>query len=227
MLAMDEPICKYAGAVVLVIPTLTMLFVTYMLVRYVRPSSSERLVNWDEDAGEWVSLSKVQPLARECSSSRLQRKTSRHSRNSIFIQLGRAATGELPIHASRPDVGIPEPADHPMSMSVRLSQSLKESFAADFLDRYAHFFDAYVNVRGAWLAAPLMLLQQYVMAAFLGLAVASGGCHVEQVRISLLPCNRTRAEHHALARSLTYAAWSGRQPVDSLAHPHFHAAPRR
>jgi hypothetical protein len=188
MIAMDEPVCKYAGAVVLMIPTLTMLFVTYMLVRHVRPSSSKRLVKWDEDAGEWVSLSKVQPFARERSSSRLERKTSRRSRNAFFIHLGRAAIGELPIHASRPDIGILEPSGHPMSMSVRLSQSLKEPFAADFLDRYAHFFDPYVNVRGAWLAVPLMLLQQYVMAAFLGLAVASGGCHYEQVRISLLSC---------------------------------------
>ena len=70
-----------------------------------------------------------------------------------------------------------------MSMSMRLSQNVKESLVADFLDRYAHLFDAYLNVRGAWLSVPLMLVQQYVMAAFLGLAVASGGCRFEQVRV--------------------------------------------
>ena len=76
-------------------------------------------------------------------------------------------------------------------MSMRMSHSLKESLAADFLDRYAHLFDAYIHVRGAWLALPLMLVQQYVMAAFLGLAVASGGCHYEQVRIALV-CSEHR-----------------------------------
>jgi hypothetical protein len=39
-------------------------------------------------------------------------------------------------------------------------------------------------MRGAWLTLPLLLLkqcaQQYVMAAFLGLAVPSGGCGYEQ-----------------------------------------------
>jgi hypothetical protein len=191
MIAMDQPVCKYAGAIVLLIPTLTMLFVAYMLVRHVRPSSSERLVRWDKDAGGWLSLSKVQPLARERSSTRLQRSISRHSRHAIVIQLGRVATGQLPTHASRPDVGIPEPVSQPMSVSMRLSRNLKESLAADFLDRYAHLFDAYVNVRGAWLALLLMLVHQYVKAAFLGLAIAFGGCHYEQVRISLLllPCN--------------------------------------
>jgi hypothetical protein len=49
------------------------------------------------------------------------------------------------------------------------------------LSRYAHFFDAYVNVRYAWLTLPWLLVQQYVMAAFLGLAVPSGGCDYEQV----------------------------------------------
>jgi hypothetical protein len=42
-------------------------------------------------------------------------------------------------------------------------------------------FDAYVNVRGAWSTLLFMLVQQYVMAAFLGLAVPSGGCGYEQV----------------------------------------------
>jgi hypothetical protein len=186
MIGMDEPVCKYAGGVVLLIPTLTMLFVTYTLLRYVRPSSSERRVKWDEDAGEWVSLSKAQPLAAERSSSHLRRKLSRHRRSSIVAQLARVATDELAVNASRPDARVPEPASHPVSMSMRLSHSLKESLAADFLDRYAHFFDAYIHVRGAWLALPLMLVQQYVMAAFLGLAVASGGCHYEQVRYSFL-----------------------------------------
>ena len=36
-------------------------------------------------------------------------------------------------------------------------------------------------MRGAWLTLPLLLLQQYVMAAFLGLAAPSGGCGYEQV----------------------------------------------
>ena len=109
---------------------------------------------------EWVSLSEVQPLALERSPSHLRRKLSRHRRSSIVAQLARVATDELPVNASRPDAGVPEPASHPVSMSMRLSHSLKESLAADFLDRYAHFFDAYIHVRGAWLALPLMLVQQ-------------------------------------------------------------------
>jgi hypothetical protein len=60
-------------------------------------------------------------------------------------------------------------------------QNLKESASAEFLDRFAHMFDAYVNVRGAWSTLLFMLVQQYVMAAFLGLAVPSGGCGYEQV----------------------------------------------
>jgi hypothetical protein len=60
-------------------------------------------------------------------------------------------------------------------------QNLKESASAEFLDRFAHMFDAYGNVRGAWSTLLLMLVQQYVMAAFLGLAVPSGGCSYEQV----------------------------------------------
>ena len=46
---------------------------------------------------------------------------------------------------------------------------------------YAHFFERYISDRGAWLSLPLLLLQQYVMAAVLGLAVPSGGCGHEQV----------------------------------------------
>jgi hypothetical protein len=186
MISMNEPVCNYAGFIILVIPTLTILLVTYVLARYVRPSSSERLVRWDEDEGKWVSQSKApvfEHLARERSSNRLDRRASRHSRNSIVFELARVATRALPMHASRPDVGIPAPASPPMSMSMRLSQNVKESLVADFLDRYAHLFDAYLNVRGAWLSVPLMLVQQYVMAAFLGLAVASGGCRFEQVRV--------------------------------------------
>jgi hypothetical protein len=160
MIAMDGPVCKYAGLVVLVIPTFALLFVTCMLVLYVRPSSSKRLVRWDKDQGDWVS-----------------RKTARYSRDSVFKQLERIATSELPTHASRPDARAPTLVRLP----TRLKQTLLDSLAADFLDRYAHFFVAYLNVRGAWLALPLVLVQQYVMAAFLGLGVASGGCLYEQV----------------------------------------------
>jgi hypothetical protein len=194
MISMADLICKSAGIVVLVVPTITLLFVTYMLVRYVRPSSSDRLARWDEDEGEWASQSDatmLEPLARERSFSRLERRASRQGRNSIVIQLATIGASELPMRASRLDVGIPdavsEPARPPMSMSMRLSQNLKETLAADFLDRYAHLFDAYLSVRGAWLTVPLILLQQYAMTAFLGLAVATGGCQYEQVRSSSSP----------------------------------------
>jgi hypothetical protein len=93
-------------------------------------------------------LSKVEPLASERSSShlRLRRKLSRHRRSSIVVQMARVTTDELAVNASRPDAGVPEPTSHPVSMSMRMSHSLKESLAADFLDRYAHLFDAYIHV---------------------------------------------------------------------------------
>ena len=76
------------------------------------------------------------------------------------------------------DVGTPVTA---VGLSIRMVQNLKESASAEILDRFAHMFDAYVNVRGAWSTLLFMLVQQYVMAAFLGLAVPSGGCGYEQV----------------------------------------------
>jgi hypothetical protein len=60
-------------------------------------------------------------------------------------------------------------------------RNVKDSLSGDLLSRYAHFFEKYVSVRGAWLTLTLLLLQQYVMAAFLGLAAPSGGCGYEQV----------------------------------------------
>jgi hypothetical protein len=49
-------------------------------------------------------------------------------------------------------------------------------------------------MRGAWLTLPLLLLKQYVMAAFLGLAVPSGGCGYEQASPVCLA-------HHILVRT--------------------------
>jgi hypothetical protein len=149
MISIGEPVCKYAGFVLLGIPSLTMLFVIYILMRYVRPSSSERLVKWDDDKAEWASVT----------------------------------SSELPVHASWNDVGILKRTSPMMSISMRLSKHVKESTDADFLSRYAPLFDGYLCLRGAWLAVPLILVQQYVMAAFLGLAVPYGDCYYEQVRM--------------------------------------------
>ena len=238
MIALDEPLCKYAGFTVLLIPTLTVMFVTYILVRYVRPSSSGRLVRWDEEEGEWVSFertsdtegsqggsplthhssvgsaapslaelsrsdSSASDVANERVGGHVERRRSSHSssrRRSSAIQarksligsvalslaeLSSAPRGSLVSDASQPDVVIAMPADTPptlaRSLSRRVSESVRSSLSSELLSRYAHFFDAYVNVRYAWLTLPLLLVQQFVMAAFLGLGVPSGGCDYEQV----------------------------------------------
>jgi hypothetical protein len=99
--------------------------------------------------------------------------------------------------ASQPDVAIDIPAEssavtRPIpimarSLSRRMYRSVKDSLSGDLLSRYGHFFQPYVSVRGAWLTLPLLLLQQYVKAAFLGLAAPSGGCGYEQVSPFCLP----------------------------------------
>jgi hypothetical protein len=218
MIAMDEPVCKYAGFTVLTIPTLFLLFVAYLLLRYVRPSSSERQVNWDDLQGEWISGSQVRSFGDHSPApqfgrkrkmrTHVERKVSIQKRNSIALALVRSITeaeiGESQRHDGMgddadagaeagadvrwphvpvpslvtADVGTPATA---VGLSIRMVQNLKESASAEFLDRFAHMFDAYVNVRGAWSTLLFMLVQQYVMAAFLGLAVPSGGCGYEQV----------------------------------------------
>ena len=61
-------------------------------------------------------------------------------------------------------------------------------------------------MRGAWLTLPLpfKLLKQYVMAAFLGLAVPSGGCGYEQAGQSSLP---GPSHTHDLPSSAFLAGW--------------------
>jgi hypothetical protein len=162
MIALDEPLCKYAGFAALAVPTWTVVFVTYILVRFVRPSSSRRLVRWDTEQGGWI-------ICKGASESE----------------------GSTPAEASQPDVAIAIPTEATAvtrhvsilarSLSRRVYRSVKDSLSGDLLSRYAHFFEQYINVRGAWLTCSLLLLQQYVMAAFLGLAAPSGGCGYEQV----------------------------------------------
>ena len=181
---------------------------TYILARYVRPSSSGLRVRWDDDEGGWVSCEgasdsevcdELAAMARRSSQGgtpRLRRGSLRpgssRARNSLRgsvalsgPELFSVSPGSLVTEASQPDVVIAVPADiaPPLTRSLtrRFSQSVNESLSGDLLGRYAHFFDAYVSVRGAWLTLPLLLLQQFVMAAFLGLAVPSGGCGYEQV----------------------------------------------
>jgi hypothetical protein len=84
-------------------------------------------------------------------------------------------------HSMRPTTPADTPPTLARSLSRRVSESVRSSLSSELLSRYAHFFDAYVNVRYAWLTLPWLLVQQYVMAAFLGLAVPSGGCDYEQV----------------------------------------------
>jgi hypothetical protein len=239
MIALDEPLCKYAGLTVLLVPTLTVMFVTYILLRYVRPSSSGRLVRWDEEKGTWASFGRTSetegshggnPLGPNSSvasaapslaelsipdssasdvanervgghverrrssrsNSRRRRSSAIQARKSLIgsvalslAELSSAPRGSLLSDASQPDVVIAMPADTPptlaRSLSRRLSESVRSSLSSELLSRYAHFFDAYVNVRYAWLTLPLLLVQQFVMAAFLGLGVPSGGCDYEQV----------------------------------------------
>jgi hypothetical protein len=97
-------------------------------------------------------------------------------------------------------------------LSRRVSASVRSSLSSDLLSRYAHFFDAYVNVRYAWLTLPWLLVQQFVMAAFLGLAVPAGGCDYEQVLPLTNPMDTC-----PLARPLISAGRCHRQPVRPLA----------
>jgi hypothetical protein len=214
MIGMDEPICKYAGLVVLAVPTLTVLTVIYLLVRYARPSSSRRLVAWDDVEGEWVSLSTLTPngaqlvedvvqvegaprktaRGRSRSAIRRERLMRRYHRDSIAAQLLEAHLEMLP-----QQVGAFTTAAQARSISRRLSTHLMESLAGDFLHRYAHLFDPYTSARGAWLTVPWMLGLQYALAAFLGLAVPFGGCDYEQVgALSSERCWRLPPKVHRL-----------------------------
>jgi hypothetical protein len=187
MIAIEEPVCKYAGFAVLAVPTLFLLFVAYVLVRYVRPSSAERRVHWD--GCEWLNGAQpqLQVPGKDARQNQFHRKRnmrrersmSIQKRNSVVLSLVRSVTEEH-LGASQPDHAMPTPTT-PMNLSMRLSKNMKESISADFLDRFAHLFDAFHQVRGGWLTVLLMLVQQYVMAAFLGLSVPSGGCEFEQV----------------------------------------------
>jgi hypothetical protein len=218
MIALDEPLCKYAGFAVLLVPTWMVMFVTYILVRFVRPSSLGRLVRWDTEQGKWSMCKGASESegstgdntnARATGDMERRRPSGSNSRRLSAVQARKSLVGAIALtvaeiysaprgslaseaaEASRPDVAIAIPAEssavtRPIpilarSLSRRLYRSIKDSLSGDLLGRYAHFFDAYVSVRGAWLTLPLLLLQQYVMAAFLGLAAPSGGCDYEQV----------------------------------------------
>jgi hypothetical protein len=218
MIALDEPLCKYAGFAVLSVPTWTVMFVTYVLVRFVRPSSSGRLVRWDAEKGEWSICKGASDSegstgdnanARKAGHVERRRRSGSDSRRRSTVQARKSLVGGIALtvaelysaprgtvaseaaEASRPDVAIAIPAEssavaRPISMlarswSRRIFISVKDALSGDLLSRYAHFFEQYVGVRGAWLSLPLLLLQQYVMTAFLGLAVPSGGCGYEQV----------------------------------------------
>ena len=223
MIALDEPLCKYAGFAVLAVPTWTVMFVTYILVRYVRPSSSGRLVRWDNENGEWIickGASESEGSTGDNTNARATGHTERRQRlgsksrrrsTRSAVQARKSLPGAIALtvaelysapqgspaieaaKASQPDVAISIPAESSAvtrprsipilarSLSRRMYRSVKDSLSGDLLSRYAHFFEPYISVRGAWLTLPLRLLQQYVMAAFLGLAVPSGGCGYEQV----------------------------------------------
>ena len=218
MIALDEPLCKYAGFAVLAVPTWTVIFITYILVRYVRPSSSGRLVSWDNENGEWIickGASESEGSTGDSTNARAtghtERRGSKSRRRSTrsAVQARKSLPGAIALtvaelysaprgspaieaaKASQPDVAISIPAEssavtRPIpilarSLSRRIYRSVKDSLSGDLLSRYSHFFEPYISVRGAWLTLPLLLLQQFVMAAFLGLAVPSGGCGYEQV----------------------------------------------
>jgi hypothetical protein len=214
MIALDEPLCKYAGFAVLAVPTWTMIFVTYILVRFVRPSSARRLVRWDAEKGEWIVCKGASEPegstddntnARATGRKERRRRSGSNSRRRSADQARKSLVGGIALSiaelyparrseaakASQPDVAIAIPTEATAvtrhistlarSLSRRVYRSVKDSLSGDLLSRYAHFFVQYVNVRGAWLTCALLLLQQYVMAAFLGLAAPSGGCGYEQV----------------------------------------------
>jgi hypothetical protein len=217
MIALDEPLCKYAGFAVLMVPTCMVMFVTYILVRFVRPSSSGRLVSWDNENGEWSICkgasesegSSADTNARLTGHVERRHRSGSNTRRNSAVQARKSLVGGIALtvtelysaprgslaseaaEASRPDLAIAISAEssavtQPMpilarSLSRRMYKSVKDSLSGDLLSRYAHFFEKYVSDRGAWFTLPLLLLQQYVMAAFLGLAVPSGGCGYEQV----------------------------------------------
>jgi hypothetical protein len=218
MVALDEPLCKYAGFAVLAVPTWTVIFVTYILVLFVRPSSSRRLVRWDTENGEWIICKGASETegstgdntnARATGHMERRHRSGSNSRRLSAVQARKSLVGGIALtvaelysarrgslvgeaaEASLPDVAIAIPTEssavtRPIpilarSLSRRMYRSVKDSLSGDLLGRYAHFFERYVSDRGAWLSLSLLLLQQYVMAAFLGLAVPSGGCGYEQV----------------------------------------------
>ena len=104
-------------------------------------------------------------------------------------------------------------------------ESVKDSLSGDLLSRYAHFFEQYVSVRGAWLTLPLLLLQQYVMAAFLGLAVPSGGCGYEQVGPFCLAHHIRRTCPFGVL--LISSGWGCREPLHPVAPSRPDATSRR
>ena len=193
----DDQVCVSAGLVVLMIPTLFLLFVVALLWRFVRPSSARRTVDWD-NANGWVrSTNKPESSASATATSDKCEEPAEYeeSRDADPEETedgnepaGPGADVECPgadvespgrLGASRSTT--PASGRSPVGTKSVLHRIL-ESIEVDFADRFEPLLEGWHNKRLAWIGPGLCLITEYCLALAMGFG-ALASCRAEQVRI--------------------------------------------
>jgi hypothetical protein len=199
-IAGDNGVCFFAGLVVLMVPTLFLLFVWYLLFWYVRPSSRAAKLRWNDEDGEWV-LAKKRPENEEGNEKEdsaevptevARTRPKRRSRHKSKLPAGAASDSGDPKEAGQDAAKHDSNVDGMRrSMSGRLVQSTHglvrsatsralESVKSDFHVLYEPLFEGWHCKRLAWVGPALLLAVEYGLGLAMGFgAVAS--CEAEQV----------------------------------------------
>jgi hypothetical protein len=219
-IAGDNGVCFFAGLVVLMVPTLFLVFVSYLLFWYVRPSSRAAKVRWNDEEGEWV-LAKKRPgneqgnekedSAEEPNEvARARTRLKPRSRHKSEGWAEAASDSGDHKEAGQDDAKHDSNVDGMRrSMSGRLVHSTHrlvrsvtsralETVKSDFHVLYEPLFEGWHGKRLAWVGPALLLAVEYGLGLAMGFG-ALASCEAEQVPLRLVVVCRSNSAASCLS----------------------------
>ena len=193
----DDGVCVFAGLVVLMIPTIFLLFVVALLWQFVRPSSARRRVDWD-DASGWVRSTNKPESSASATATSYKCEEPAEYEESYDADPEETEVGNEPAGPGAdvecPGADVESPGadvaqqDQQQNRKIRLGASrsstpasgrdsvgtnsvlhrILESTEVDFADRFEPLLEGWHNKRLAWIGPGLCLITEYCLALAMG-----------------------------------------------------------
>jgi hypothetical protein len=204
-MAGDNGVCFFSGLVVLMAPTGFLLFVCFLLFRYVRPSSEAAKVRWNAEEGEWV-LAKGSEKGEDSVSGHRSIRPRNKARGKIARKVRDLVRGPVATTTVAPDFDAVLPGDsedampgdehglivvdgrRPLAILRAVHQAAARSLASvkpDFHIRVDPLLRGWHSKRLAWIGPALLLGVEYGLGLAMGFG-AMASCASEQVKCESL-----------------------------------------